>query len=120
MLVDSNSIISADGQHVVLFDLRHDRDNQYKEDALACCVSGYTSHIHALEEEVEDGLATDVQTTPCKITGLTENAAIVRIGDIKKILFCGDTLLAKLEDVVPVSGTANYQGKQLIAFTADQ
>ena len=56
-------------------------------------------------------------SSPAKITGLMEKQAILRIGTKRRLLFCSDELLSKLEETIPAEGVAEYTDDSLIAFT---
>jgi len=46
-----------------------------------------------------------------------EKQAILRIGTKRRLLFCSDELLSKLEETIPAEGVAEYTDDSLIAFT---
>ena len=105
-------------QNVTVFDLLHDVDSQYKQGALAACKSSYTTHlkVNLSDSEVIETPNEEEQESPAKVTGVTEDRALVRIGDTCKKLFCEGDLLIQLEDLVPVKGTATFKGERLLAF----
>ena len=86
---------------------------------MASCISGMTTHIRVEGEVQSGGNSQEEQESPAKITGVTENAAVVRIGDTRKVLFCDEAKLTELETLVPVQATVTFAGQNLILFAVD-
>lgn len=78
----------------------------------------FNKHIRNLffiqEKTIQTGEST---RSPAKITAITEEEAVMRIGAVRKILFCTEELRTSLEDKFPVEGIAEYTEDTLIAFT---
>ena len=87
---------------------------------MACCVSGMATTVRIDGEAMMTGEdSQERQQSPAKITGVTESGAVVRIGSVRKVLFCDETKLTELEQSVPVDGVLTYEGQNLISFEAN-
>ena len=98
----------------------HDVDSKYKGSAKFAVVCSYTSHMriddNGDDEDEDNG---EEKTSPAKITAVTEDRAVVRIGETRRMLFCDLKALAALEEIVPFSGTVTFRGRYLLNFEPD-